>query len=66
MPRALFFYATHLACKEVSADLDYNLVVLVRRLVPGHHHFCTGQVLQFVYLQTQIKINSKHLLGTKI
>lgn len=66
MPRALFFYATHLACKEVSADLDYNLVVLIRRLVPGHHHFCTGQVLQFVYLHTQIKTNSKHLLGAKI
>lgn len=49
----LSFAETHLTSKEVSADLHYNLVVLVRRLVPGHHHFCTGQVLQLVYLQSQ-------------
>ena len=46
---------THLTSKEVSADLHYNLVILVGRLVPGHHHFCTGQVLQLVYLQSQRK-----------
>lgn len=42
---------THLACKEVSNDLDYNLVLLIRCLVPGHHHFSTRQVLQLIYLQ---------------
>lgn len=41
---------TYLTCKEVSADLHYDLVVLVRRLVPGHHHIRTGHVLQLVYL----------------
>lgn len=49
------FQKTHLACKEVSTDLDYDLVVLIGRLVPGHHHLCAGQVLQLVYLQPQSK-----------
>lgn len=56
---------THLTCKEVSADLYYNLVVLVRRLVPGHHHFCTGQVLQLVYLQPQERDQNKNNLRVK-
>lgn len=49
----VFFIETHLACKEVSANLHYDLVILVRRLVPGHHHLCTRQVLQLVHLWPQ-------------
>lgn len=49
----LSFIETHLACKEVSTYLHYNLIILIRRLVPGYHHFCTGQVLQLIYLQPQ-------------
>lgn len=37
----------------MPADLYYNLVILIGRLVPGHHHICTGHVLQIVYLQSQ-------------
>lgn len=51
----------------MSADLHYDLVVLVRRLVPGHHHVRTGHVLQLVYLfflrkkNTTIKRFRRHL-----
>lgn len=49
-PFVSFDLMTHLTCKEVPTDLYDDLVVLVRRLVPGHHHFCTCQVLQLIDL----------------
>lgn len=44
---------TNLTGKEVSTDLYYNLVVLIRRLVPGYNHFCTCKVLELIHLQWQ-------------
>lgn len=58
---------THLACKEVSNDLDYNLVLLIRRLVPGHHHLGTRQVLQLIYLQPgERKLETIGLVSTVV
>lgn len=42
----------YLAGVEMSVDLDDDLVIFVRRLLPGNHHLRCCQVLQLVHLDT--------------
>lgn len=41
----------YLACIEMSVDLDDDLVILIGRLLSGHHHLRRRQVLQLVHLE---------------
>lgn len=44
---------SYLAGVEMSIDLDDDLVIFIRCLLPGDHHLSGCQVLQLIHLETQ-------------
>lgn len=46
----------YLAGVEMSVDLNDDLVIFIRCLFPGDHHFSCCQVLQLIHLETHILV----------